>query len=79
MQHVDYRYDIAFGISKISQRTACPREKDLEALVFMINYLYSTRNRGLVLRAGDRESAKIIVKLRGYADYRHACHFNGRG
>ena len=79
MQHIDYRYDIAFGVSKISQRTAFPREKDLEALLYMINYLYDTRNRGLVLRAGDHESAKIIVKLRGFADYSHACHFNGRG
>ena len=79
MQHIDYRYDIAFGISKISQRTAFPREKDLHALIFMINYLYATRNRGLVLRAGDRDSAQIVVKLRGFADYSHACHFNGRG
>jgi len=35
--------------------------------------------RGLVLRAGDKDSANIIVKLQGYADYAHACHFNGRG
>jgi len=79
LQHVDYRIDIAFAVSKISHRTASPRVKDLEALMYIIHYLYSTRDLGLILRAGDHESAKVIVQLRGYADYSHACHSNGKG
>ena len=79
IQHVDYRIDIAFAVSKISQRSVSPRDKDLEALVYLIHYLFGTRDLGLVLRPGDTESGRIIVQLRAYADYSHACHSNGKG
>ena len=79
LQHVDYRIDIAFAVSNISHRTASPRVKDLDALMYIIHYLYATRDLGLILRVGDHQSNKVIVKLRGYADYSHACHSNGKG
>ena len=79
VQHVDYRIIIAFVVSKISNRTANPREKDMQALVYIINYLYATRDLGLRLCAGDRASAEIIVRLQAFADYSHASHGNGRG
>ena len=79
IQHVDYRIDIAFAISKISHKSASPRQKDMDALLYVIHYLYGTRNLGLRLLPGDKQSAKIIVQLRGYADYSHACHSNCKG
>ena len=79
VQHVDYRLDIAFPVSKIGHRAANPRVKDMDALLYIIHYLYGTRDLGLKLRAGDKESAKIVVQLRAYADYSHACHGNGKG
>ena len=41
--------DIAFEISKISQRQVDPRAKDERALLYLMNYLYYSRNRGVVL------------------------------
>ena len=79
VQHVDYRLDIAFPVSKIGHRASNPRVKDMDALLYIIHYLYGTRDLGLRLRAGDKESAKIVVQLRAYADYSHACHGNGKG
>ena len=79
VQHIDYRRDIAFAVSKIGHKAACPRVKDLNALIYMIHYLYGTRDLGLILRAGDSESAKVVIQLRAYADYSHACHINGKG
>ena len=78
MQLVDCRPDIAFPIAKISQRQGSPRDKDLQALSYLLHYLYGTRDRGLILRRGDRESARTIVKLRGYSDMSLACHSNGK-
>jgi hypothetical protein len=78
MQLVDCRPDIAFPIAKISQRQGSPRDKDLQALSYLLHYLYGTRDRGVILRRGDRESARTIVKLRGYSDMSLACHSNGK-
>ena len=40
IQLTDVRPDIAFAISKISQRQCKPRKKDILALLYLINYLY---------------------------------------
>ena len=79
VQHVDYRVDIAFTVSKIGHQSASPRTKDMTAVIYLIHYLYGTRDLGLRLKSGDRGAAKIVVQLRAYADYSHACHSNGRG
>ena len=48
MQLTDVRPDIAYVISKISQHQCNPRAKDKEALLYLINYLYRTKDRGVV-------------------------------
>ena len=78
MQLTVVRPDIAFTVSKISQRQSSPREKDMDALRYLVRYLYATRNRGLILRSSDHASAATLVKLRGYTDMSFACHGNGR-
>lgn len=49
MQLTDVRPDIAFTISKISQRQCTPRHKDQVALIYLTNYLYCIRDRGVIL------------------------------
>ena len=78
MQLTDCRPDIAFALSKISQRQATPRQKDKDALIYVVNYLYTTKDLGLILRRGDTASAKTLVRLQGYTDMSFACHGNGR-
>lgn len=78
MQFVDCRPDIAFQVAKISQRQCAPREKDISALLVLVHYLYGARDRSIILRRGDRESARTLVKLRGYMDMGWACHGNGK-
>ena len=63
MQLTDVRPDIAFALSKIAQRQCSPRVKDREALQYVIHYLWTTRQKGLVLRRGDSASAQTLVKL----------------
>jgi hypothetical protein len=77
MQMTDVRPDIAFAISKISQRQCNPRKKDEEALVYVINYLYHTRNKGVILRQSSL-AGRAWLKLRGYSDCSYACHDNGK-
>lgn len=78
MQLTDCRPDIAFTIAKIAQRQCSPRVKDQEALIFLLHYLWATRDKGLILRRGDSASASTMVRLRGYADCSFACHGNGK-
>ena len=78
MQLTDCRPDIAFTIAKISQRQCSPRAKDKEALLFLLHYLWATRDKGLILRKGDTASATTMVRLRGYTDCSFACHGNGK-
>ena len=78
MQLTDCRPDIAFTIAKIAQRQCSPRVKDHEALIFLLHYLWATRDKGLILRRGDSASAATMVRLRGYADCSFACHGNGK-
>ena len=78
MQLTDCRPDIAFTIAKISQRQASPRKKDVTALIYLVHYLYATKEWGLILRRGDQASASTLVKLRGYTDMSFACHGNGK-
>ena len=78
MQLTDCRPDIAYTIAKISQRQCSPRVKDQEALIFLIHFLWATRNKGLILRQLDSASAATLVRLRGYTDCSFACHGNGK-
>jgi hypothetical protein len=78
MQLTDCRPDIAFTIAKISQRQCSPREKDREALLHLLHFLWGTRDQGLILRRADAASAATLVRLRGYADCSFACHGNGK-
>jgi hypothetical protein len=78
MQLTDVRPDIAFAISKISQRQCNPRVKDREALVYLLNYLYFTKDRGVILRRSQLDKGAAWVKLRGFSDCSYACHDNGK-
>ena len=78
MQLTDCRPDLAFALSKMSQRQASPRQKNLDALLHIVRYLHGTRDRGLILRRGDSSSAATLVRLRGYIDMSFACHGNGK-
>ena len=77
MQMTDVRPDIAFAISKISQRQSSPRVKDEEALLYLLNYLYYTRDKGVILRKSSL-SGRAWLKLRGFGDCSYACHDNGK-
>ena len=78
MQLTDCRPDIAFTIAKISQRQCSPRVKDMEALQFLIHYLWFTRDLGVILRRSDTASATTLVRLRGFTDCSFSCHGNGK-
>ena len=78
MQLTDCRPDIAFPIAKIAQRQCSPRIKDQEALLFLLHYLWGTRDVGLILRRGDSATAVSLVRLRGFTDCSFACHGNGK-
>jgi len=78
IQLIDVRPDIAFPISKLSQRQCAPRVKDMEAQIFLLHYLFGTRDKGVVLRRADNASACTLVQLRGFTDMSFACHFNGK-
>jgi len=78
IQLIDCRPDIAFAVSKLSQRQCTPRVKDMEAQIFLVHYLFGTRDKGIVLRRADQASARTLVQLRGFTDMSFACHFNGK-
>ena len=78
MQLTDCRPDIAYTIAKISQRQCAPREKDREALIYLLHFLWATKDQGLILRRADATSAATLVRLRGYGDCSFACHGNGK-
>lgn len=78
MQLVDCRPDIAFTVAKTSQRQCSPRVKDQEALMFLLHFLWFTRDQGLILRRADKASAATLVRLRGFGDCSYACHGNGK-
>lgn len=77
-QLLDVRPELAFGLSKIGQRTDKSRAKDLEALVYALHYLYGTRDKGLLLRPGFSSAGAIAVRMRAYADCGFASNGNGR-
>ena len=78
MQLLDTRPDLCYTLSKLSQRNEQPRQHDGDALMYVVNYLYGTRDKGKRLRPGDKASARTLVKLRAYADASVGCHLNGR-
>jgi len=78
IQLIDVRPDIAFPVSKLSQRQCRPRVKDMEAQILLVHYLFGTKDKGIVLRRADHASARTLVQLRGFTDMSFACHFNGK-
>ena len=78
MQLVDVRPDIAFPVAKAAGRQCTPREKDEEALIVLIHYLYATRSKGIVLRRGDHKSAQLMLTLQAFTDCSHNCHGDGK-
>ena len=78
IQLIDCRPDIAFAVSKLSQRQCTPRLKDMDAQIYLVHYLFGTRDKGIVLRRADQASARTLVQLRGFTDMSFACHFNGK-
>lgn len=78
MQQFDVRADIAYPVSKIAQKTESPRILDFEALMYVVHYLFGSKDRGLKLRPGDHASAQTMVRLRGYGDCGYANNINGK-
>lgn len=78
MQLTDCRPDISFTIAKIAQRQCSARDKDLSALMYLVHYLWATKEKGVVLRPSDQASGATFIKLRGYSDCSYACHGNGK-
>ena len=77
-QMIDVRPDICFAVSKIAQRQASPRVKDVDALLYMIHFLFATRSSGVSLRRSDKCQADLLLTLRAFADCSHNCHGNGK-
>ena len=59
-QMMDIRQDVCFAVVKLAQRPAAPREKDIEALFYLLHYLYATLSSGLVLHRGHRGMANML-------------------
>ena len=78
MQLYDVRPGIQYAVSKIAQRQEVPRDHDMEALRRIVLFLWYTRDMCLRLRCGDKELAKMYVRLRGFSDCGYANHLNGR-
>ena len=77
-QMIDVRPDICFAVTKIAQRQASPRVKDVSALLYLIHFLFATRSSGVSLRRSDRCQADLLLTLRAFADCSHNCHGNGK-
>ena len=74
----DVRPDICFSVVKIAQRQATPRQKDVDALNYLIHFLYATRSSGVTLRRSDKCQADLLLTLRAFTDCSYACHGNGK-
>jgi len=81
IQLIDVRPDIAFALSKISQKQKHPSERDYQALIYLTHYLWNKQNWGIHLQPNRSNQANTIIKLRGYADAAFAvhCEENGSG
>ena len=77
-QLLDVRPDICFAVVKIAQRQAAPRQKDVDALIYLIHFLYAYRSSGVTLRRSDKCQADLLLTLRAFTDCSHACHGNGK-
>ena len=77
-QMLDIRPDICFSVVKLAQRQAAPRQKDVDALMYLIHFLYATRSSGVFLRRSDKCRADLLLTLRAFTDGSHACHGNGK-
>ena len=75
-QLIDVRPDICFAVAKIAQRQASPRQKDVDALTYLIHFLFATRSSGVTLRRSDKCQADLLLTLRAFTDCSHACHGN---
>jgi hypothetical protein len=78
MQIVDVRPDIAFSVSKCSQRTHDCREVDMKALLRIVCYLKGTEFKGLTLRPGNLAAGRTFLRLRGFCDASYASMSDGR-
>ena len=81
IQLIDVRPDIAFALSKISQKQKNPTERDFDALIHVVHYPKSHESWGIRLQPNRTDQAQTLMKLRGYADAAFAvnCEENGSG
>ena len=63
MQLIDVRPDIVFPISTIAQKSSRERLIDMEALIYLANYFYSTLRLGVTLRRGNHASVTVHYNL----------------
>ena len=78
MQLYDVRPDIQYVVFKIAQRQEASRVHVMEVLLWIVLFLWYTRDLCLRIRCGAKEIAKIFVKLWGFSDCAYANHLNGR-
>jgi len=79
IQLIDVRPDIAFALSKISQRQKSPTQRDYETLMHVVHYLWAKPHWGIRLWPSKSEQSNILIKLRGYADAAYAIHCEANG
>jgi hypothetical protein len=62
IQLIDVRPDIAFALSKISQRQKNPSERDYNALLHVVHYLKSLQNLGICQQPNRTDQAQKFVR-----------------
>jgi hypothetical protein len=75
IQLLDVRPDIAFAISKVSQKQKAPTERDYDALIDLVHYLWDRKDWGICLKAGRADQEGQFLKIRAYADAAYAVHW----
>ena len=78
MQLIDVRPDIAFTVSKIANKTSSGRIIDMEALVYLVHYLYGTSGLGVTWRREDHAYVTAVLQLIAYGDCGFNTHANGK-
>jgi len=74
MYLVRTRADIAYAVNRMSMRSQCSTNKDMNALMKILAYLYGTRELGIVLLPGDGNE----LILEAWCDASYATHEDGK-
>ena len=76
MYVVKTRFDIAYAVSRLAMRTQKATERDYNALLRVLAYLYNTRVRGIVLTPLSI-AATVCILFEAWCDASYATHPDG--